>query len=389
MCDGLPDSAGESARWGTAAHELASWCLTDDKDAEAYRGRLIEVEGYKYEVDDKMTEMVQTYVGIIREIVANTDGQLFVEHRVDYSNVIGVPDSFGTADAIIVTPDGEMWIVDLKTGQNEVSAKTPQLKFYALGALDEFSIVQDFTRVHCVIVQPPKSSKPDIHEVEVDHLMEFARYAGRRGQTAVELIGKEYSEIEPHLTPGEHCSKYYCKARATCPKLRNDVATVVFDSPPASADDFANLDAPACEPTAGVDLDWLAASLRKVDLIEDWCKAVREESYRRAMAGENLVGFKVVAGRRGSRAWTDESEVEATLKAMRLKVDEMYSFKLISPTQAEKLLKDSPRRWSKVESLIGQSEGKPVLAPVTDKRPALEMAPVADGFEALGSEDLA
>jgi hypothetical protein len=41
----------------------------------------------------------------------------------------------------------------------------------------------------------------------------------------------------------------------------------------------------------------------------------------------------------------------------------MYSQKVISPTQAEKLLKkNSPRRWTKVEALITRAEGKSTIA---------------------------
>jgi len=45
--------------------------------------------------------------------------------------------------------------------------------------------------------------------------------------------------------------------------------------------------------------------------------------------------------------------------------------KLISPTAAEKRLKDSPRRWAKVETLITRDAPKPVVAPASDRRPAI------------------
>lgn len=48
--------------------------------------------------------------------------------------------------------------------------------------------------------------------------------------------------------------------------------------------------------------------------------------------------------------------------------------KLISPTRAEKLIKKaSPRRWPKVEPLITRPDGKPVVAPQSAPRPALNM----------------
>jgi hypothetical protein len=69
---------------------------------------------------------------------------------------------------------------------------------------------------------------------------------------------------------------------------------------------------------------------------------------------------------------------------MRLKQEQMYNFKLISPTQADKLLaKESPRRWKKVEALVTQRDGSPSVAPESDKRPALVIAPPADDFEVV------
>ena len=70
-------------------------------------------------------------------------------------------------------------------------------------------------------------------------------------------------------------------------------------------------------------------------------------------------------------------------KSFRLRDDDMYEQVLISPTAAEKLLKDTPKRWARVQDLIQRGEGKPSVAPVTDKRPALAIASVADEFRAL------
>ena len=66
----------------------------------------------------------------------------------------------------------------------------------------------------------------------------------------------------------------------------------------------------------------------------------------------------------------------------------MYSFKVISPTQAEKLLAESsPRRWAKAQEIISRADGKPSVAPLSDKRPALEIKPVAEQFDDLSVAD--
>ena len=68
---------------------------------------------------------------------------------------------------------------------------------------------------------------------------------------------------------------------------------------------------------------------------------------------------------------------------MRLKTEEMFELSLISPTSAEKLAKAKiigPRQWPALQALIGRSDPKPSVAPVTDKREAYVPAPVADDF---------
>ena len=75
------------------------------------------------------------------------------------------------------------------------------------------------------------------------------------------------------------------------------------------------------------------------------------------------------------------------MKSMRMKLEEMYDFSLISPTTADKLHKAGtigPRQWPKLQSLITQSEGKPSVAPASDKRPALCITATADDFDAVG-----
>lgn len=75
------------------------------------------------------------------------------------------------------------------------------------------------------------------------------------------------------------------------------------------------------------------------------------------------------------------------MKRFRFKQDQMYDYKLISPTAAEKLIKDKfPKRWEKMEKIIDRADGKPSVAPATDKRPALAVSSVSDKFSALAED---
>jgi acetyl-CoA carboxylase alpha subunit len=99
-----------------------------------------------------------------------------------------------------------------------------------------------------------------------------------------------------------------------------------------------------------------------------------------------------VQGRKGARQWADAKAAEDVLKAMRVKAEDMYEMKLISPTTAEKLHKAGvigPRQWPRVQELIVQNEGKPHVAPESDSRPALVVTPVVEEFADLTTEDLA
>src|SRR3569832_1840129 len=123
--------------------------------------------------------------------------------------------------------------------------------------------------------------------------------------------------------------------------------------------------------------------MQAIDLIEAWCKAVRAQAEVELLAGCVVSGFLLVCGLKGARSWGDEAAAEVVMKSMRLKQDEMYTFKLISPTTAEKLLKENPKRWNKLQTFITQSEGGLSVAPLSDKRPAVVIEPVADDFQDL------
>lgn len=105
-------------------------------------------------------------------------------------------------------------------------------------------------------------------------------------------------------------------------------------------------------------------------------------------AGHPVPGFKLVTGKQGNRAWSDEEAARALLKdQFRYKTEEVFDLKLISPTKAEKLIKKaSPRRWTKVEALITRTDGKPTVAPESDPRPALNINPVDDFDDALAAD---
>jgi hypothetical protein len=363
---GITDTTSVFAEEGTAAHELGAYCLEKGGEANYRLGDVIYTspDGTEWVVDETMAENVQMYVDAVRHYA---DGvKPLVEQKVDFSK--WVPKGFGTGDAVILN-GSEIQVHDLKYGRG-VKVEAPgneQLMLYALGAYHQFSALEDFETVKMVIHQPR------LHHVSEDNI------------TVEELLGfaeRAKDAAEHTLQPDATCIAgekqcLWCKAKASCPAAAKEVAAQI-------SMDFDNLlsdKEPEARDTNCFTNEQLGDIYPKLDFIEDWCKAVRALVYSVIEEGENVPGYKMVAGRRGSRAWCDEETVIEAMKAMRLKADEMYNKKVISPAQAEKLLKSSKKKWGKIEDLITQSEGKPTVVPESDKREAIGSK--ADDFESL------
>ena len=390
---GKPDSSSKYADEGTAAHSLLADCLTGDDSAASHIGAVIPVNGKEWVVTTEMAAAVQTAIDNIKEMVG--DGMLLSEQRVNYASYLSVPkdQAWGTSD-IIAARDSELQVHDYKHGMGvEVNAEdNPQMKLYGLGALDAVNdTLGPFETVRLVIHQPRIKSAPSEWVISVADLEAWGRGAARQSVTTqfnAEAIGNLPDGTSSKtwqagfLNPNEKSCKF-CRAKSTCPALRDAVAETVFETKPADPSEFDKLDV-ASAPKHD-DATWLAKVLAKADLIEDYLKAVRAEVERRLLLGTPIPGYKLVRGKRGNRAWGNPEEVEAALKAMRLKTEEMYDLKLISPTSAEKLTAGEapvigPRQWIKVKALITQADGKPHVAPTSDKRPALDIRPVASEF---------
>lgn len=381
---------------GTAAHELAAWCLTEPFSPFDYPHDVIIVGEEHIPATDEMRQFVQTYVDQIN--AAAEGGTLLVEQRVDYSNAIGVPGQFGTSDAIIIKGD-TLEIRDLKYGMgNKVEAEgNEQMQLYALGALElieMLDLADDIKQIVLGIHQPRlfavsewviTREQLEAFRVEYARKAQFAERLHEKGRAYVEEAHKAGKVA---LNPSEDACRW-CKAKSFCPALRSFVLSTVSDDFVDISQDIAPQLASAEERIKNADNLHVSNCLKAVDLIENWCTAVRARAESELLKGHGVPDFKLVKGRQGARSWLDELEAERAMKSMRLKQDEMYNFKLISPTAAEKVLKETPKRWNKLQSLITRSDGKPSVAPVSDKREALVIEPVADAFADISGEDLA
>jgi hypothetical protein len=388
-----PRTSSVYADWGTDTHTLSERCLAYSKQPSDFAGMQMPLGNV---VDDEMIDCAKVYVDYVRD-VTGPDGTMLIEQRVEFGNYLSLPlehQAFGTADALIVR-GSEVIVVDLKTGRGvDVDPDCSQLKAYGLGCLDIAEMIADIDRVRLVIVQPRSGGIKEF-DLSANELRTWARDHAAPAAQRVLMALYTYPDATEgasdwhakNLNPGEKQCQF-CPAKATCPSLRDAVLETAIGSAPASVDEFdALMDTRQVNADSLQDSDeaWLAACLSKVDLIEAWCAAVRGEVHRRLSEGAQVPGFKLVAGKKGNRAWSKADDVEKYLRdTVRLPAEKAYDWKLISPATAEKLSKAGdigPRQWALLKDMITQSEGKPSVAPASDSRPALEVKPVADDFD--------
>lgn len=393
---GQPDNESPFAIEGTAAHALAETILRNRLehqpeypgcDVGTYLGVYPLSHPSKTEpgpkADEEMVEAVGRYVDTVWSLAQGNE--LLVEQRVDFSHIVGVDESFGTADAVVIAGT-ELQVHDLKYGRGvKVDAENnPQLQLYALGALEQFSMLYDFETVRMFIHQPRLNhvSEWAMSVIELEAFGEKAQEAAADAIVMFNIAQCEGVETLPMscFTSGEKQCRF-CKAKGG---LCASEAQARLD---AVKNDFVDLTQPiggqlaeAAKRVPLLTAEQLADIYSQVGLIESFCKAVSDRVSNELNAGHAVPGFKLVSGKQGNRAWSDEEAARALLKdQFRYKTEEVFDFKLISPTKAEKLIKKaSPRRWPKVEALITRADGKPTVVPESDPRLALNINPVND-----------
>ena len=333
----------EYTKEGTVAHELAERMLfgCHVEEHPEYPG---------------MLEHVKAYV----EYVKGKGGFQEYEQKLDLSP--WVPDSWGTADAIAEVGD-TLYVIDLKYGKGVKvwAEENPQAMLYALGAIHERAGLSEYEKVVLCVFQP-----------RLDHVSEWVTSPNYLLGWGEEVKERAIAALDPAapLVPGEKQCRW-CSAKPTCPAIYSETLAL-FD------DETSILP----EPEKLTD-EQLAKALGYKDLITSWLKSVDSLVYSRLAAGESFPGFKLVRGR-ANRIWADEEKVEKTLSRLFGKRN-AYTKKLLSPTQAEKEAKKlDEKKQKQIQKLIAKPQGSPTLAPISDKREAIQITTAKD-FETLES----
>lgn len=366
----LEDEYGERksspfAEEGTLAHELAELYLRKDvlqdiRDAE-FEAKLSEIMEHKL-FKEEMLDCVPIYTDYCASEYASAKltsdlAIIEIEQRLDLTEFI--PDSFGTADCVIIKDD-VMQVIDLKYGKGvAVQAEwNKQLMLYGLGALRKYDTMYDIKEVMLTIVQPRLDSISS-WQIPVSELTNWA----------VEEL-KPKAEMayagEGELSPGEWCK--FCSVKNKCRALYEQQMEV-------AKYDFANPEFLTDEEIADV-------VLRAPRLIE-WANSIGEYASEKALSeGKTWPGLKLVEGV-SRRKWSvEEEEVAKTLKAKcpELTDDVIYDMSLKSLTEIEKLV-GKKAFAAQFGELVVKPQGSPKLVSIEDKRPAMGVSQAKLDFE--------
>jgi hypothetical protein len=368
---GCVDKGSSFASEGTAAHHFAEFALRTGLPTLDCVGDVHAETGIV--CTDEMASQIGKYVDAIREM----PGHKLYEVKLDLREWVPPSEAdpeggFGTSDTVVLTED-VVTIADLKYGMGHrvVADDNRQLRLYGLGGL----------RLAEAMGYEPKSVTVSVYQPRLDHFDEFA-YPVRDllafGEE-VKLAAAAADAPDAELIPGD-AQCLWCKAKATCPALVGQLVATV----PASPALFDDESRPSVlTPPTDLTPETLALIYPKLGMLKDWIDACHEHVHTLVAMGE-FPGHKMIAGRKGNRVWTDAKQAEATMKQMKLKIEEMYELKLISPTKAEKLAESGvigPRQWPKLQQHINRPDGKPTVVPLSDLRPALVFKAPADAFE--------
>lgn len=421
--DGVPNEGSDASRYGTAGHQMLEDALLaynagTPLDLQTYLGRRMAfpargarwVESFA-DLDDSKTPAVlvdqplidaaQSVVDHVIDLHTLVGGELYPEQRLPIDHITGEEGACGTSDVVLRYGD-VLHISDAKFGRGRVEAfdvmvpahedivtgayvpevvrPNLQLALYALGALREHGR-EGVKHIKLTILQP------FLHHVgewsgTVEELEEVGRFLSHQA---------EETRTNPQFVPSVDAC-HFCRASGNCKAQTEMVASIALEG---FGDEAQVRQVPEME---------LGQAYALLQLVYDWAKAIEQRTFDALQAGKPVVradgvAYKLVEGRKGDRAWADPVEAEAALKKMRLKDDQMYTRKLVSPAAAEKLAKApkarkgeepvapvlGPTQWKRLQTLITQGDGKPAVALQTDPRPALPS--MLSGFEDVPPAD--
>lgn len=347
-CAKLPDVSSEYARQGTDAHTLCEY-----KVKKALGRKMKDPTEDLTFYNEEMEEYASEYAQFVMESLSAAkehckDPLVLVEQRLDFSR--WVPGGFGTGDCVIVADDTLM-VIDFKYGLGVLvnAEKNSQMMCYALGALSLFDGIYDIKEVNMTIFQPRRENVSTASMTK-EELLHWA-------ETVLKPTAELAAQGKGEYKAGDHCR--FCKLKATCRKRAEyNLALAKYDfAVPSTLED-----------------EEIEIVLSRVDELMNWAGEVKEYALQQALSGKSWKGWKLVEGR-SNRRYVNEEAVAAKVEEAGF---DPYEKKLLGITAMTKQL--GKKKFDELlKGLIEKPQGKPVLVPESDKRPALYTA--ADDFK--------
>ena len=344
LSEQFPDDGGsEFAAEGTEAHELCEYRLKSAMGIPA-DDPVPHLQRYCEEMEDCANGYAVHVLSLVEEAKQTcSDPKVLIEQRVDFSQ--WVPEGFGTAACIIVA-DGTLRIVDYKHGLGVLveAENNPQMKCYALGALEIFDVLYDIDTISMTIYQPRRENI-STWVISREELLQWA-------ENTLKPIAAMAFAGEGEFCSGEWCG--FCKAKHNC-RARAEANLML-----------AKHDFKMPELLEDIEIELI---LSKVDELASWANDVKEYALKQAIGGKEWHGWKLVEGR-SVRKFTDDDKVIKTVSEAGF---DPFEKKLLGITAMQKLL-GRARFDELLSGLITKSKCKPTLVPESDKRPAVSSA---------------
>lgn len=349
---------------GTLAHEIAELYLRrdllhtiDDQKFATELGKLMVNELY----NEEMLDVLPVYTFYCKdryELAKETNDSVVVETEQRLDLTAYVPDSFGTADCVIIS-NGVLEVIDLKYGKGvPVYAEwNNQLLLYGLGALQKYDMSYNIERVRMTIVQPrlDNISSWDVCVADVRNWADEVLVP--RAKMAYRGVGD--------LKCGDWCK--FCSVKHRCRQLYEEqieVAKYEFKHPELLTDDE------------------ISDVILRSSMFTEWINSVIEYAQNLAVNESHAwPGLKLVEGM-SRRKWLSEESATRRLleRCPEYSTDEICTTKLKSITELEKLL--GKKRFNEVMSgEIVKPQGSPKLVPESDKRPAIGVSQAQIDFK--------
>lgn len=349
------NNESSAAAEGTAAHALCEHKLKKALHMRSKRPVSVYNSDEMEEHSDAYVEFVMEQLELAKQ--SCTDPLILIEQRLDFSCY--VPQGFGTGDCIIIA-DKKLHIIDFKYGMGVLvdAVDNPQMKLYALGALEIYDSLYDIEEVSMTIFQPRRENV-STWTIRVEDLKDWA-------EKELKPRAKKAYDGEGEYLPGEWCTfcraAFKCRARAE-EKLK--LAQSEFKLPPLLTDSE------------------IEEVLSKLSDLTKWANEIIAYATDAAVNhGKEWHGFKVVEGR-SVRKFKDEDAVAEVAKANGYK--DIFRQSLITLTEMERLMGKS--KFEKIlGDLIYKPPGKPTLVPLSDKRPAMNVSNAKNEFNEITEE---